>query len=1091
MKKIFIFFIIISLLNLSIKVDLIFAQNNEQDNQNKVDFSSYKLRCEPPQYIKIEELEAATETVEYISEFENFAGFEEKPPSFLEELIRGVITGLAMDLVGSFVEGLFGKVPVGAKEVNADIRNSIKESTKNVLASIKASIQLAIKDAIEYFKFKLINKINDLIYNKILGNFIKDINAYRNFRLFLAQQKALTRILNKYKNLQCIPEELKGCLDGILGNILLSGRNILSESENSGKLIRYFDSFIKYQKINILEKRVCEPEEEILVYKDLGLENPISETEEEGSVYALNSKPNKLIAKVEGKSTNVFANIFKIINPKNLVAQFYTNQNLSMSNIIYFDINEIINREIHSRNCSWLLSSDFANILRELDKEKEKLDIESSQPGGLVFKPKSECIKTWSEVEKEELTRQINEAMDRGDEKKADELYRKLAEVDKRIEQEKNITGEDPRCAISGPTISSPSDYEKLKEQILTSPLDFFKSQERAATVLASFVRTWIATKLFNIIDKGFASLESRKSKNEIITDIKNAYSSQRIENICKKTEVLSVKGFSDMCKQTLQSQGKTITDLMTSDIKNESSKLVKILSSFQNISDKLNENNATITNLLQEIENNNYRDKISESNLGSLYNLQENNNTLVSELNSIIGSLDQASSTLSDLSKITLELRNATITNLENQIASTTAEIERLNKEVEQTFNEFNRKISEIFDKFSYAYGSKISQFFEDYLDLEKGGISNFPLEYIFVNGDMVGENPNYTLCSPSLGNREKLSFFSDFYPTHILNCLRGKSYEEIKSRFENSTLDIDFYYYKTRINGSSDARISTYFIVHDLIYIFYSLYNSPAKKSGIQSESFLASINNLLTKLTAQNVLSEKISQEIDRIYDYFDSLNNYASSTIKYAKDKGIYDYEIGIAKKNKSLNQAEGKAIILRLGETLEFIYQLSQGYKEAIEIIKNRSSQDIEFWNKLQKLNELKAKLEELNKQLDKEKGKIWDEYLSKLSNEEINQISSVLENNIDKINDIMDREYELCKSYNEIVQKIEDEINSSISQSQSQQEEESLPQEEPTSQIQKESRISLIKRIFEITKNLFASIFNVFNIFKPKRIIIK
>jgi hypothetical protein len=1091
MRKIIVFLIIISILTVNLRINFVLAQNNQ------IDFSSYYLQCKIPEPIKIEEFESATETVEYISEFENFSGLSEpsSASSFLESLLKGFIGSLLTDLANQILSSLFGKVPVGASEVNADIRNSIKEATKNVLASIKVSIQLSIKDALEYFKFKLINKVNDLIYSKILKNYISDINLYRNFRLFLAQQKAINRVLNRYKNcLSCVPDDFRWCFVSILNNAQIAGLDLASQSENAAKLIKYVNAFIKLQTLNILERGICESrEEETILYNCLGVQPPLYEEalsswgEGGPASAAFNTKPKNLITKIETKSPNVFANIFSLINPKGLLAQFYPSQDFGSYGKIFFPFIEKINTEINLGNCSILMSRIMAEINAELEKEKERLGIQFQQPGGFTFKPKTECLKTWAEVEREEVMRELARAMEKGDREKVNKLSTTTEILNQIIAQQKDITGEDPRCLIPGPTISAPSDYERLKEQILTSPLEFFKSQERAVNTLVAFIRSWLSTKLFKILDKGFASLESRKTKSEIVTDITKAYEGNRIKEICDKTESVGVRGVSQICRQTLESQKQTIGEIVKNDVKDLSLRLRKILLPFQEVISETDKFHNTITALIDYIENNNLN--ISEDKLIELGNIAQQIYANKKELDDINNNFSNSSSTINQLS--TLQLDTATITKLQEERDAITKEIENLESRFRKNTQRVNSLLSEAYN---LGFNSKLTTFFSNYPNMsllikKSYRCEPFPRDYIFYydeprgyEGYRAGGVCNYYSTYPTLGNKINLTFHKNFYSTHLMD-VNDLNYEWIKRRYDESQADLIYDRPFKLYHGYENRYVSAYLIAHDLLIILYSLYGQD--ETSINSNSFMNSLNTHISNLVSVNIdLSRKqefVNEIKNVLIPYFDKLERFSIYLIGFTKNNTtpartlLYDF-------NFTYSSGRGSSVSLNTGEVLEYLKKLSSLYKEILNIIiKMYTEQDSDVI----RYGELKEDLMRLNKQLEEEQNKVLDELLSKLSSEEINALYSSLENNVEKINDIMDSNYNLCQEYNQLIKDIEEELKSA-----SQETAPSLPEGE-SYKIQKETKFSLIRRTFDITKNLIASIFNVFNIFKPKKIYIK
>ncbi|MFZ8847925.1 MAG: hypothetical protein ACO2O4_01640, partial [Minisyncoccia bacterium] len=791
---------------------------------------------------------------------------------------------------------------------------------------------------------------------------------------------------------------------------------------------------------------------------------------------------------------NVFANIFSLINPKSLLAQFYPSQDFEFYGKIFFPFIEKINTEINLRNCSYLISRDLAIINAELEKEKERLGIQFQQPGGFTFKPKTECLKTWAEVEREEIMRQLDQARDKEDTQKIERLNAALKDLEQLISQQKDITGEDPRCLIPGPTISSPSDYEKLKEQILTYPLEFFKSQERAVNTLVAFIRSWLSTKLFKIIDKGFASLESRKTKNEILTDIKNAYSKERIEKICSKTEYLGTPGLTQSCKDTLESQLVKTAEIAQNEISDAIKKTSKILRKLTDLLANLDEMSYTINAFSEKLDEYLIAQNltISEEKIIQLEEIKNQINRNLETLNNIKNTLP--TSTLEELDNIKNILNSATITALTNEISSTSKRIEELEKAVGEKLKAISFEMSKLYN---IGYNNKLMTFFADYPDVKKliSGSSNcipFPSNYIFyydeaqpnrqdkiIGGRCFYYNDNY----PDLKNETKLSFYKRFYPTHLFNL--NISYNWVEDRYEKSEVDIHGDG-EDEITASTNRYASIYLIAHDLLIILYSLYGSA--QTTVDQGYFLGSLNTHINNIISGNFNPTQlntIQNEIENyLIPYFDKIETYASYTIQYTKKyqtrAGTYLYEFNFrysAEPNKLT-----RTIALRLGETLEYLKDLASSYKNIlIKINELVLKQGIE----MSELARLKSRLIDLNKQLEEETNRIWGIYLSKLNEEEINKISNELENNVSQINDIMDENYNLCQEYNQLIKDIEEELKSA-----SQEPAPSLPEGE-SYKIQKETKFSLIRRAFDITKNLIASIFNVFNIFKPKKIYIK
>jgi hypothetical protein len=249
--------------------------------------------------------------------------------------------------------------------------------------------------------------------------------------------------------------------------------------------------------------------------------------------------------------------------------------------------------------------------------------------------------------------------------------------------------------------------------------------------------------------------------------------------------------------------------------------------------------------------------------------------------------------------------------------------------------------------------------------------------------------------------------------------------------------------------------------------------------------------SLNTHISNLVSVNIDINRKQEFVNEIKNvlipYFDKLEKFSKYLIDFTKNNTtpagtlLYDF-------NFTYSSGRGSSVSLNTGEVLEHIKKLSSLYKEILNIIiKMYTEQDSDII----RYGELKQRLLDLNKQLEEEQNKVLDELLSKLSSEEINALYSSLENNVEKINDIIDRNYNLCQEYNDLLKDIEEELKSAPPEATTSLPESETEPETESYKIQKETKFSLIRRAFDITKNLIASIFNVFNIFKPKKIYIK
>lgn len=1139
MRKTLIILIIISiifnnfLIHISLGQEGVESQEGveNQETINFVDFSPYKAYCK---FEKIEFEEVApetTETLEYVSELEHFAGKSGKAgvsslrrtmrdigrtieaeikgvivgtiKSTVLDIIEGGVSAIIKSAIGGIFGGIFGRSRqrvVIDPETKKILKMSIRESIKNVLANIRTSVQLAVQDSQEYLKFQLLNKLNEIMYGKVLKNFITNIEAYKNLRLFTAYQRAYNKISQRYKDLPCLPEEVKGCLSSLINDAYKIAEDYALRSENPEKLAKFLNYFYKLQTITIVEKESCGIEERDQIYKALQLTKPIISNEIEANYTSL-KKPEKYVAKVDSKKlsgglASIFANLkdsFKKINMKRLTAQIFPEQVPQdfFGEDIFFDIYEPVRTQINIGNCLAINDSFATQILKDLQKEEESLQMQIQQPGGLTFKPKTQCLKTWAEIEFEETYKALEISMNKGDMKEIERLQKKYAELQQKIDSQKDISGEDPNCLIPGPTLSSPSDYQRLKDQLLTSPLEFFKSEEKATNVLVAFTRSWLASKLFKIIDKGFASLEAKSSSNYYyLADIKSAYAPERINKICEETRSTDVPAIYESCKAALESQLKKITNIERKNIRELQDKTLKVFSRLNVIKSELDNLNASTTALQDWL--NNYSQYLSSEKLDRISEILYEFRNLMDSFDLISKNLINSSSSLETFLNQETFAQIASTSNsyeekinaLDSEVQTTTAQVEKITNDVEQVLSPIAEMVTD----------NIISTFFEGYFDLNK---MKEPSEYIAYrdkdgNFRQIGMFPSYFNCAPGLGNKTKL-LFSEFYPTHVKDCLYNLNDLAIEYRFDTSTVFAN----GTNLTGATaldnDSYYSIYFIIHDLIYILYSLYNSPISRGGSQQLSFISATYEILTNLTNLDISEiENLESELDKAYEYFDALEKYTSSTINYATKKGgILDKEFAIAKtRNGWTKIAEGEAIVLKMGVVLNFLLKIAKGFKEAIDIYRQALKDDKNFFEKIKMLAEKEKERDELIKEMDSELQELWQQVVGKMDAETLQSISNSIDQNLEKVNDQIESLNNLCETYNDLIEEIEGEINKKI-----QAEQENQP-ELPTEEMPSESKIqttkfSIVQRTFGVIKGLLANVFSFLNIFKPKKIYIK
>jgi len=1110
MKKIIVFYIIFSFIFLNFR-GFVFAQNTETNIQ---EIKLERLECKLPPPIKEEE-EISTSSYEYVNPMESFSaeGVKENK-SWLNEL-GDFVKGLVLTMLADFFSGLIQKVvPTVAGRTDNAIAQSIKESTKNVIASIRTAISLALKDSLYYLQYKIISTILDKLHKLIAKHIIPDISAYKDLRIFLAYLRIVSKIIDSYKAKNgCIPKDLEGCMEdlvlalrtqaeklsnrnpkltvwinivfgqiekkvqelyceetaeegggieeGVMTGIVKPSKIVINPNKIKikGNKISFFvkNNYIKanigsinqpmYFSIidkngNEIQKLYIDPKDKNNV--DLWNINEIvnSLIKEKKKSYSLKIKAC-ILNRCKLNNLNLSLNIVKptkfslasIFNPFKkvlslkalfskipfLAQTYYEETEEETYGTNEYPIPNVQKTEEFLNRCAILTSDIGLDIQTKLQKEIEKLNIFISAGGGF-FTEQVKCLVTWKKEDQE-------------------------------LANKGEITGYDPRCQIPGPTLGSPEIYKKIAlDQIVSGEIDIFKNKEGITNLLVAYIRSWLDSKLYNIIDKGFASLEAKLSgKGNYASDVLSAYSPEEINKICERSSsATEIVGFKENCKSVLQSQGALITKALQNEY------VVSYTKKINNLLNYVNEASSAFADYISKIKFN--LDTITSTNISQ---------NKIKELENILSELQNKQQ---ELMSTVQQLNIGGAKNIFEEFASTTKEIDKspTSTKLSSITNQIENLEKEIGDKkamleknlYDLTIGMPMAQ------EVSQAFAGNIRIQIIKEeDGTIKVDKDSQNLKSDYIINKgsvTQLDFYKYFYPDYInkLNVDRYKAENQCQKQ-ENNTTTITYY-------ACPDLLIA-----YDLSRISNILWGKPSLNEKSFIEAFQSKISDIIQ---GKSRLSDR---DYEKLNDFF---NN--TKTVIDNIEKNISNNQQFLDTKFRNYYSPTYEFTI---GEFIEFLKKYIENISGVLNTIK-----DTTLMSNIAELNKLKAEADKYQNWIDEQYDTAWKKLISNLNSEELNNLSYALEVNKEKAQEIAEDSYYKCQYANDLIDQIEAEINASLYEEKTTEEgieEEYIPEQIPAPEEEMPGAKGIIKTIFASIKNFIGNIFRIF--IKPKGIYLK
>lgn len=1062
-----------------------------------VSFSGIDIQCLQSIIPRSTDIDRLTDCLENALPMTDFAplpfpgakgggGFKFSLKTFFEMLgfqlmMEGI--GKLMGLVQNFLSGLglFSKVPTNDQGAQGIIGKSIEETAKNFVAQIQTAINLGLQDVQNYLVFKIRSTIESLIYNKIIKNFIPDIEQYRFFRMYQAYTRAVDKMLEPYTqnpNISCLPFEVKSCAYKLLREAEAKARGYLDRSQYRSIAKRTFKSISRTKRFEILNKPNCDPSDPQVfqIYTALGLTPKITVAQNSGTLTSQIKPTQSLIAKVEinkptllGKAINIFANPFKSINLRLLLGQIGNNTETKEKLI---DPISIADNAIETANCNLIFNSTTEKIFKELEAEVSVFTAYTEQPGGVSFMPKTSCLKTDAEAKVESLESQLDELIKKSGTSSVEvqqlrntiEQFKKIAEQQRKA----GVTGESPIC-IESKNIENPiSVYEDLREKITKGPLEFFEKREGSTNVFVSFIRGWIDTELFKLIDKGFSNIY--KENNDALfvkTGLDEAYSAKKQNEICNKLE-RTATGLKESCNNIFLDHQAYFANITKFDLQN---KLIEINKIFKLLSDIMNKTSAYYSTIT---------DGLGTVTLNYLPAFPEISN-IVEELADYSSKLDNVSSSLlalttetsgifnfasSNLSQINTLLQNLENSTLARELASTSDQISTLQNQIENTKREIQQKLNELQRE---ANNQKIISL----LTSAQYNIDNIRVKYpryYYRNHyyDQFGFNIDGINNRFVLGSKEELSFYRYFHPK-LINTLASINLQILI----NTRVHFQF-------DGGEDTEINRPFLVADLIKTIKAiLYNMPQK--AVESENqqnLLNAILNQFSNFFNGLATSSLTNNDLENLERFFTNLESIASRTLLHINNSFVNDFP----RDSSFALLVNNNEFEFDFREALENFLNISIKMKKILEFSRSNDIINIQ-----RQINELNQQLNDLN-----------DQYNNEINNilRQVGVSRGEIESNFNKIKEIGNRLTELdhqlneiCNGYNGTLNETEAIINARL---RNQAAENNPPTEEERGGGGSSSeKNNFGRRLALIIKNLTANIFEPFNLLKPKKIQIK
>jgi uncharacterized protein YoxC len=1003
---------------------------------------------------------------------------------FSEALGNFISSGLRALGLGGLVGG---KVPTNDEGAQSIIGKSIEETAKNFTTQLQTAINLGIADVKNYLAFKIRSTLEGLIYNRILKNFIPDIEKYRYFRMYQAYTRAVDKLLAPYtqqSNVSCLPVEVKACVFNILNKASENAELFINRSENPKLAKRIFKSLAKTKRFEILNKSNCDPQDPqtFQIYQALGLtpkiivaNNGTNLTAQIKPTQSLIAQANQQKLSLVAKINNLFANPFQSFNLRSLLGQagptdIDTNQPL-------IDAVGIIDNAIEQANCNLIFNTSTAKIFQELEDELQNFNAYQQEPGATTFKPKTACLKTDAEAKIESLSAQLTEV-----EKKygttsieAIQLKNTIDQLKKiRDEQRKvGITGESPFCVQKDEIKNPISVYEDLKQQISKGTFEFFNNREGATNVFVSFIRGWIDSQLFKLIDKGFGDLNKESSSNLFVqSNLENAYSLQRIEESCGRLKNSGVAGLEQSCRNILFEQRAALMNMTKFDLQNKLTEIQGVFKLINDLQNKINTYSATITEGVTTVTLN-YRDLLQDnaaSILGDLANsdnelraISSNLSTALSEFQNIFNftekKLDQINNTLQQLENSPLAQRinnlNQELTNLQNRINQVKQDIQNKLNDLQNEAQ--NPKFISLFQIANYDYNSVRIKYPRNYHSSHY--YDRFPF-------NIEGESQRF-----KLGEKEELSFYSYFYPK-LINILAAQN---LNSIYDNGRR-IHFSY-----RGGENTSPAVPYIVYDLISkILAILYNYPRQAVETQQQqNLLAALNSHFNKFFNNTEGITIDNNDINKLEAFFSNLESVSTRTLRFVNNNSSVFPEIFTLVAQGS---GGGQEVDFNLKETLNLFVSLSSKYKDIMQKIK--ANDIVKIQNDINRITaEIASTTEEYNKQIN--------EILTKsgIDKEEIERNYNKIQELNNQLNEIDQQINSLCNTYNSTLMEAEAIINANLRNTNNNQ---PPADEESGSGGGETGQNNFGKRLAKVVKSLVGNALEPLSfLLKPKKIQIK
>ncbi|GIW66185.1 MAG: hypothetical protein KatS3mg095_0083 [Candidatus Parcubacteria bacterium] len=1011
-------------------------------------------------------------------------GFDFK--TFIEMLRAQLIMEGINSILGSvlgFISGLFGKVSTDDKGAQNLVGKSIEETAKNVSTQLETGIKLGLQDAQEYFKFKLKSTLESLVYNKIIKNFIPDIQQYRNLRMYQAYTRAIDELLKPFtqkENITCLPFEVKACVYTLLNKASAKAQVFVDSSKNPKQAKRIFRSIARTNRFSILNKPNCDPSnpETFKIYQALGLNPSIMAQKSSANLTAYIKPTESILAKAENKQpkiiarlTNFLANPFNSINLKNLLGQIASNNNKDDG--LFFNQQQIANQAIEMANCNLIFNSSTEKIFAELEEELSTFNAYSNEPGGTTFMPKTSCLQTDAEAKSEIIEKQLKaeQEKDNPDQNKINSLQNTLDQYRKIAEQQRKagITGESTFCIKKDEVKNPIATYEELRGQISSKNTFDFLNKISSGNVFVSFIRGWISSNLFKFIDKGFADFNKESNQEMFTQNNADKIYEQQLKD-CERLRGSKVAGLDGICRNVVLDNRTMNLNMVQFNSQSKLIEIQEIIKAIPDLETKLNNYSTTITEAIATITSN-YTEYLDLNTLSSLDGYNQQLIELLNRLNNVSSTAVEKFGISKDmLNKISEALNKLKDSPLAQEINSTTEKLNTLSNKI----NEVKQKIQNKLNKLqSEANNPKVSSLFSianynpesitpEYRGFNRGYYyDRFPFNIDGVNSRFV------------LGKSEKLSFYNYFYPK-LVNELAGVNLTNFYT-----TTRIHFRFNAYGIEGES-VRDDPKFIIADIASkIFAILYNVPQSAASEQHQkNLMSAVIGQLNNFFSNQENATFTPDDLNQLGGFFTNLDSVASRTLRFINQNS------SIFPENDSFTLIGPNNLNMKFDtrETFENLLNISSEFKKLFDEMRNNDIVRLQT-----EINELNNQIASLTEQYQQEVDNILRN--ASIDPDKIDSLYKEVRELNNEISEIDSEISSLCNDYNNLIIELEASINArlrNISSGSS-----GPPPDEESGGGETGLKNNLGKILALALKNITANIFETINFLKPKRIDIK